>query len=259
MTEENKEQHALVIPVSENQGVFHIPFETVDRGAVFLDGLIDMLCKFAIAAKASENKVRLAFEGVRANLQKADCTANEVFYWQQNFKLLAKLEREKRNTVWAYILKNAYRPAYLRRDTVDYIVGNPPWLAYAFIQNRAYKQRVKDLTFEHGLLKKTDRNLFTRMDTSSLFFAHCQRDFLRPNGTIAFVMPKTTMLPAKQHLRFQRIGFTEILDLGKVAPLFNVRSCVLVRGKGPMTAQVPCTRYYADFKGERNLSLADAK
>jgi hypothetical protein len=96
------------------------------------------------------------------------------------------------------------------------------------------------------------------MDTSTVFFAHCQHDFLKPNGAIAFVMPKTAMVPAKQHLRFQHIGFSQILDLSAVTPLFNVRSCVLIRGKSPKTAAIPCLNYNADFRGERNLTLAEA-
>ena len=241
MTGEDREQEVLTVPVSDEDEVFHIPFDTVERGAGTLDALIDQLCLFAERGASSPEKEKTAFEGLRKRLLTDGYGSSEIFYWQQNFRLLAKLEREQRNTVWAYILKNAYRPSYIRRDTVDYVVGNPPWLAYAFIKNEAYKRRVKELTFEHGLLEKKDRNLFTRMDTSTLFFAHSQRDFLKKTGTIAFVMPKTAMLPAKQHLRFQRRGFTKILDLGQVTPLFNVRSCVLIRGKTNKTEAIPCS------------------
>ncbi|HPO13818.1 MAG TPA: N-6 DNA methylase [Candidatus Hydrogenedentes bacterium] len=258
MTGEDKEQNNLVIPVSDNHETFHIPFETIDRGAGALDELIDTLCEFSIRGSESVQKEKLAFDGLRGKLQKGRFSPNEIFYWQQNFRLLLKLEREKRNTVWAYILKNSYRPSYLRRDKVDYVVGNPPWLSYRYISNPTYKVRVKNLTFEHNLLEKTARNLFTQMDTSTVFFAHCQRDFLKPKGIMAFVMPKTAMLPAKQHLRFQRMGFSCILDFSDVKPLFNVRSCVLIRGKTPKIVAIPCKIYHADFKGERNLTLSAA-
>src|SRR5256885_8219559 len=33
----------------------------------------------------------------------------EAFWRLQNFKLLMKLDKQRRNTIWAYILKNAYR------------------------------------------------------------------------------------------------------------------------------------------------------
>ncbi|TAM45854.1 MAG: hypothetical protein EPN53_14265 [Acidobacteria bacterium] len=258
-TGEDRSKSALVVPVSGDEEAFHIPSETVDRGAGTLDALIDGVCDFAGRGAGSSEKERLALKGLQTKLRRDGLSKNEEFFWRQNFRLLVKLEREGRNTIWAYILKNAYRPAYVRREKVDYLVGNPPWLAYAFIKNKAYKKRVKELTFEHDLLKKTDRNLFTRMDTSTLFFSHCQRDFLRPNGTIALVMPKTAMLPAKQHLRFQRRGFSEALDFSAVTPLFNVRSCVLIRTNEVRAAGIPCTGFRGDLRAEHNMPWAKAR
>jgi methylase of polypeptide subunit release factors len=255
MTGEDSKKRSLSVPVSEKQEVFHIPFSTVERGVKFLDPLIDKLCEFSERGSSSEEKENVAFSGWKAQLVKAELSENEEFLWQSNFRLLVKLEREKRNTVWAYILKNAYRPSYLRHDKVDYIVGNPPWLAYGYIQNEAYKKRVKELTFEHGILDAKDRKVFTRMDTSTLFFAHCSRDFLKDNGTIAFVMPKAAVLPAKQHLKFQRIGFSKILDFAAVKPLFNVPSCVLIRDLAAVNSDIPTTAYAADLHTKRNLSL----
>jgi len=258
MTGEDKSKSALMISISEKDEAFHIPFETVDRGAVTLDTLIDRLCDFAKRGVESPEKEEKAYTGLRNYLESNNYSNDEIFYWQHNFRLLVKLEKQKRNTVWAYILKNAYRPAFIRHNKVDYIVGNPPWLSYRYINNAAYKKRVKELTFDYGLLEKTNRNLFTQMDTSTVFFAHCQQDFLKPGGIIALVMPKTTVLPAKQHLRFQHRGFSQILDLSNVSPLFNVPSCVLIRGEDPTTSEIRSIEYYGDLKSERNLALAQA-
>src|SRR5205807_6903733 len=130
----------------------------------------------------------------------------EKFYWTQNFRLMLKLEKEHRNSIWAYILKNVYRPVFLRREKVEYIAGNPPWLSYRYIKDDSYKRRVKELTFQYELLAKSDFQLFTQMDTSTLFFVHCSKEFLKPGGTIAFVLPKSVILPAKQHAKFQLLG-----------------------------------------------------
>lgn len=248
ITGEDKKKNSLTIPVSNERAAFLIPIATIDKGAGVLDGLVDRLCGFVERGAGSEKREKGALSGWKKTLERQDCGSFEKSCWLQNFRLLLKLEKKKRNTVWAYILKNSYRPSYVRRNRVDCVVGNPPWLAYAFIQNKAYKQRVKELIFEHDLLKTTDRHLFTRMDTSALFFAHCQRDFLKADGTIAFVMPKSTMIPAKQHARFQCMGFTEIVDLSKVTPLFNVPSCILIRQPNYKTSNIPCTEYRGDFR-----------
>ena len=259
VTGEDKGENNLVIPVSENHESFRIPIETIHRLRGFFDPLIERLCVLAERGAESPEMEKRVLEALPVVLEDAQCSQTETFFWQQNFRLLLRLVREKRNTIWAYILTNVYRPVYLRQTPVDCIVGNPPWLSYRFITNAEYKKRVKELTFEHNLLEKTDRNLFTQMDTSTVFFAHCQRDFLKPGGKMAFVMPKSAMVPAKQHLRFQQMGFTEILDFSGVKPLFNVRSCVLIRGKEPKIADIPCEEYRGDFKGKRNLRLAEAR
>lgn len=141
---------------------------------------------------------------------------------------------------------------------VDYIVGNPPWLSLRYVKDRGYKQRIKELTFQHGLLAKTEVKLFTQMDTSTLFFNHCAHEFLKPGGTIAFLLPKTVILPAKQHARFQEQGFSQVHDFTEVAPLFNVRACLVVRGPTPLKTRIPRTKWAAKL-AHRNLNLADAR
>ena len=146
----------------------------------------------------------------------------EANLWLLNFDLMVKLVADRRDTVWAFILKNAYRPAYLRRTKVDLIIGNPPWLSYRDIAEKAYKSRIRDLTFGYGLLTPSERHLFTIMDTSTLFYVHCETEFLKPRGKISFVMPKATIVPSKQHALFQTRGFSRIHDLSKVTVLGNI-------------------------------------
>jgi hypothetical protein len=66
------------------------------------------------------------------------------------------------------------------------------------------------------------------MDTSTVFFVHAEHEFLKEEGKMAFVMPKSVIIPAKQHFAFQKHGFTEIHEFSEVAPLFKVRSCLLI-------------------------------
>ena len=259
ITGEDKQKKTLAIPVSNEKKAFHIPIITIEKGPDILDTLIDSLCSFVKRGAKSKEKEKGALSGWKKTLERENCDIFEKSCWIQNFNLLLKLEKNEKNTLWAYILKNSYRPSYLRQDKVDYLVGNPPWLAYGFIKNEAYKKRVKELTFEHHLLKKKERNLFTSIDTSTLFFAHCQRDFLKVEGIIAFVMPKSSMIPAKQHIAFQRMGFSEIADLARVTSLFNVPSCILIRNAKHKISNIPCTEYYGNFKNKGNIPLVEAE
>src|SRR5665213_1196501 len=254
MAEEDKSKGVLTIPVSSKEE-FHIPFATVARGE--LDELIDFLSDFAHRGSKDDEAAEKATKTV--NVRLANLTADkEDFWWKQNFKLLMKLDKQRRNTIWAYILKNAYRPEFLRNEKVDYIAGNPPWLGYGFIKDKGYQKRIKELTLGYGLLTKEDGKLFTRMDAWSVFFVHCEKEFLREGGRIGFVLPKSAMLPAKQHIRFQRRGFTELHDFSGVTPLFRVRSCLVLRCGKEKVSDIPLTEWRGELS-RKNMNLRDAR
>ena len=253
MAEEDTKRGVLKVPVSARE-IFHIPLATVARGQ--LDELIDDLSGLAHRGSQSEDaeaKVKKAVES-RIKLLTAD---KEAFWWRHNFNLLLKLDKDRRNTIWAYILKNAYRPEFLRREKVDYVVGNPPWLSYRYIKDAGYKARVKELTFAHELLGLDEMKLFTQMDTSTLFVAHCEREFLRPGGALGMVLPKTVILRSKQHLAFQGKGFTEVHDFSGVEPLFNVRTCMVIRRAPYAASNIPSFQWSGKMPS-RNLSLREA-
>jgi SAM-dependent methyltransferase len=253
MAEEDKSKGVLTIPVTGKEA-FHIPLATVARGE--LDELIDFMSDFARRGSKDEKAAEKATSAINDRLAKLD--SKERFWWLHNFKLLMKLDKQRRNTIWAYILKNAYRPEFLRGEKVDYIAGNPPWLGYAFIKDLSYQRRIKELTFNYGLLSKDDIKLFTRMDAWSVFFVHCEAEFLRDGGQIGFVLPKSAMLPAKQHVHFQKRGFKELHDFTGVSPLFKVRSCLVLRsGRGIVTG-IPFTEWRGELP-RKNMGLADAK
>ncbi|MGH9352851.1 MAG: N-6 DNA methylase [Terriglobia bacterium] len=255
MTGEDTKKRALRVSAGED-GEFHIPLDSIEKGRD-LDALVDKLSEFAKQGKSSKTPERIerAFAGFLE-----DYTPQEKFLWRENFKLMLSIVREGRDTVWAFILKNAYRPAYLRRQKVDVIVANPPWLSLRDVQDATYKTQIKELAFRYGLLEKTDRKLFTQLDTSTVFFAHAEREFLREGGKMAFVMPKSVILPAKQHLLFQKTGFTAIHDFGDVKGLFKVPACVLIRDSRSATENIPITRWGGEIpRGERNISWDQAK
>jgi hypothetical protein len=234
-TEEKKGKNYLAVPTGTGRE-FAIPMDSI-RLNRDLNQIIDTMSSFAQRGASSESTLEPARKAFIGKLK--HFTVEEVNLWRINFNLMVELVKTRRDTVWAFILKNAYRPAYLRRTKVDFVVGNPPWLSYHDIAEEAYKARIKELVFGYGLLEKSEGKLFTQMDTSTLFFVHCQREFLKAGGTIAFVLPKTTILPAKQHMGFQESGFSKVHDLSKIRvtglvnqQFFNVKSCVVVRVGG---------------------------
>jgi len=256
LTGEDAKRRALRVAVGEREE-FLIPLDSLENGRD-LDSLIDKMAYFASRGVSSRDAEARAEKGLTGLLE--GYTPHENFLWRENFHLMVRLLQQDRDTVWAFILKNAYRPAYLRRQKVDVIVANPPWLSLRDIRDATYKAKVKELAFRYKLLEKKDRKLFTQLDTATVFFEHAQREFLREGGAMAFVMPRSVILAAKQHLAFQRGGFTAILDFGEVKGLFKVPTCVLIRNGKVSHREIPITRWTGDLaRGNRNLPWRDAK
>lgn len=256
LVSEEEATKTLNVRVSDTEA-FHIPLRTLSRN-IELDQLIDRMvssCELTFKQGAEAKDAWDAFIETSCR----DFEEREKWFWLQNYILMDKLLRESRDTVWGYILKNAYRPAYIRHKKVDYVVGNPPWLAYRYIQDEGYKKRVKELTFKCELLTSRDGKLFTQMDTSTLFFAYAERQFLKETGVIAMVLPRSVILPSQQHRGFQDRGFTEILDFGSASEVFKVPSVTVVRKPGlHLRSNIPL-KAYTGHLARKNVTWVTAR
>jgi hypothetical protein len=147
----------LVVPVDhERDEKFHIPVNAAQAPAVFND-VVDQMDAFARRPKEEINlSLRSTFHNiVKTRFPQAERgldTDLSVSYWGSNLTLLNKLIYEKRNSIWAYILKNSARPLLLSAQKFDVIAGNPPWLSYRYL-SKAYQKEVKALTLHYGLLE----------------------------------------------------------------------------------------------------------
>jgi N-6 DNA Methylase len=146
---------------------------------------------------------------------------------------LADLIREKKNSIWSFIVRNSYRPAMLKAH-FDYIIGNPPWLAYRFIEDPEYQNEVKLRAVKMYRIAPTKMKLFTQMELATVFLAHTMATFAAKDARLAFVMPRA-VLNADQHENLilrkyspdTKLRLAGYWDLWDVSPLFNVPACVL--------------------------------
>jgi len=212
----------FVVPVDE-QHSFTIPRAMADDPAQ-LDRTIDEMTRYA----GQDGSISALTEGFRKFLTRSG-RDRFTHRWAANLRVMHRLVRRGRDTIWGFVLKNAYRPIYLSQRRFDLLAGNPPWLSYRNVQDPGYQQHIKELTLRvYHLLDRSEMHLFTQMDTATLFYVHCRAQYLTDRGTIAFVMPKSVLTGAKQHARFQRVGFTRVVDVEGVTPVFRVPACVLV-------------------------------
>lgn len=146
----------------------------------------------------------------------------------------------------------------------DILVGNPPWIVMRSIKNRTHQNYLKKEILKYKLLDKRDAHLFTQMEMATLFFCKCSDLYLKTDGIIGFVMPRSVIAGTIQHTNFRRfetprLKLIRIIDLEDVHPLFNVPSCVLIATKGAGTKYpVPAERYKGELP-KRNTKLNEIR
>ena len=196
-------------------------------------------------------------------------TIDMLFY---TAKAMKELIEEEKDTIWAYVMKNMYKPLFLK-EKFDVIIGNPPWLSYRYVDKGEYQKFLKWMIVDKykllggvsaGKKMKVKAELMTHMELATLFFLRTADLYLKGSGIIGFVMPRSPFT-ADQHNTFRRqhyqmkLGFTEIWDLEKVKPLFNVPTCVFIAKKGISTVSPYKSEFISGILERKNAGLLDAE
>ncbi|HIC94212.1 MAG TPA: hypothetical protein EYP09_08190, partial [Anaerolineae bacterium] len=241
----------------------HLPEKLVEKPALY-DEAIEAARDFAVQiGEASEeqfvNYLRARFPRLAEDAQ----LASAIFRIAQ---ALQSLIRTGRDTIQAFVLKNIYKPLFLK-GKIDFVVGNPPWLSYRYVERGEYQKFLKrQITEEYSLLSGK-AELITQMELGTLFFVRAAQLYLKPGGAIAFVLPRS-IFTADQHDAFRQGKFTltgvkvsleEVWDLERVEPLFNVPACVVLASKGeaPRPHPLPCLTFRGTLP-RKNADLDEA-
>lgn len=181
---------------------------------------------------------------------------------------MAELQKEGKDTIWAFILKNLFKPLFffLREKKFDIVIGNPPWLSYRYVKSIEYQSELKKLIIERYKLLPSDKpQLMTHMELATLFLLRAADLYLKSDGQIGFVMPRS-VFPADQHDNFRRgafvhpeLGFSDIFDLLDVKPLFNVPSSVFFVRKGEKVKYPVNTVVHSGNLPTKNCRLEEAE
>jgi hypothetical protein len=147
----------------------------------------------------------------------------------------------RRDTIWAFVLKNSYRPLFLK-GRFDVAIGNPPWLSYRYVEQVDYQRFLKEQIVE---VYRLHESMPQQMELGTLFLLRAADLYLKKGGTIAFVLPRS-IFSSDQHdalrrgaFKGVRLDWTEVWDLEGVEPLFNVPACVLFANKPSPTPTLP--------------------
>lgn len=190
-------------------------------------------------------------------------TEEEFDVLVRTLNTILMLMDKRLDSIWIFILNNVYAPMALMGSKFDILIGNPPWIAMRDVENESYQDFLKNQILYYELMKKDQIQLFTHIETATLFFCRSSDLYLKEDGLIGFVMPRSVLTGAFQHANFKqfkrpKMKLKKILDLEDVFPLFNVPSCVLIAHKGYETQYPVFVRKYAGKLPEKNIRAAEA-
>jgi len=110
-----------------------------------------------------------------------------------------KLHREDKNGIWAFILRNNYRPA-LVAGQFNGLVANPPWLALSKIADNPYKTALGRMAESLGIKPKGAS--FLHLEMATIFLLRSVDRYLQNNAIIGCIVPEA-VLNGNQHNLFR--------------------------------------------------------
>lgn len=103
---------------------------------------------------------------------------------------LESLQRAGRNGIWAFVLRNSYRPGLVAGE-FNGLVSNPPWLALSKIASNPYTEALRERAKYYGITPPGPAHLHVEMAT--IFLLHAVERYLTKDSTVGCVLPESIM------------------------------------------------------------------
>jgi methylase of polypeptide subunit release factors len=127
-----------------------------------------------------------------------------------------------RNGIWAFILRNTYRPGLLSGQ-FNGLVSNPPWLALSALADNPYHDALTARAKLYGIRPSGQSFLHLELGTTHLL--HAVDRYLKPGASVACLVPGTIFnghhhepLRQREFLTAKRHVALDIAEVWQVAP-----------------------------------------
>lgn len=209
----------------------------------FFNSLIDVSYRIVVS---SQNSVSLSVsrEDIITHIDAIKSAVSVDFDESQkeellNFfnQLISKIDilnRDGRNGIWAYILRNSFRPG-LVLGQFNGLVSNPPWLALSKVANNPYQFILKKMAEDFDIKPSGSSHL--HIELATIFLLYAIRQYLVDDAQIGCIVPDT-ILNGHHHNPFRKYQFVtskravpfEITELWKVQEHVFKNNAVILFG-----------------------------
>lgn len=154
----------------------------------------------------SENELNIYYESIKSDIEIeiTDEQKKQILKFLQDLiEKIDLLNKDGRNGVWAYILRNSFRPG-LVTGQFNGLVSNPPWLALSKIANNPYQQILKHKAESFGIKPPGSSHL--HIELATIFLLHGIQKYLVDSAFIGCIVPDT-VLNGHHHNPFRKFQF----------------------------------------------------
>lgn len=212
---------------------------------LFFDNIIDKGYKIAIQDEVIEGNIikeiskKVASQEItRLSVSLDTNQINLVEDFLLSFiEVVNKLHVEGKNGIWAYILKNSYRPG-LVSGQFNGLISNPPWLSLSKLRNNPYEKVLKSKAVEYKI--NPPGRSFPHIEMATIFLLHGVKNYLKDNAVVACIVPDS-VLNGKHHEPFRAEKYNyplspvnfQINEIWKIDKhTFKNEAIVLIGNKG---------------------------
>lgn len=214
---------------SDFRAAFDDLLEAGYRFATYLRSGLPLTLEPAATGEAT----RLALSNAVAPATTAQLTAAQQFLADLATAIDA-LDRQGRNGIWAFILRNSYRPG-LVEGQFNGLVSNPPWLALSKLADNPYQRMLKQKAEQFGV--RPPGPAFLHVELATIFLLHAVDRYLKPGAAIGCIVPET-ILNGYHHHPFRTAAFMssptpvdfELQEVWRVAPLTFKNNAIVLFG-----------------------------
>lgn len=238
------EENDNTLKLETSVGQIEIPkFENFSRGNEFLK----LLSKYIDDRASYENFINLI-------LGKNLISVNDEVIVKKLFDKLYNLHRASQDSFWPIIFRNSFAPIMIR-NKFDYVVGNPPWIAWKAM-SKSYRTGTLTIWQSYGIFEKNAYDKKTTHDDFGMAVTYVAIDqYLKEGGSMVFLLPASFLKSTKGGEGFRKFDIIrnnqsvpfnveEVHDFSRVS-LFTIPAVAIKFGKGkPMLYPMNKYRFY---------------
>ena len=184
-------------------------------------------------------------------LGKGLITESDIHVVKTLFSKLSVLHRASKDSFWPIIFRNSFAPVMIR-DKFDFVVGNPPWIAWKAM-SKSYRAGTLTIWQSYGIFEKNAYDKKTTHDDFGMAVTYVSVDqYLKIGGSMVFLLPASFLKSTKGGEGFrkfeiirnnQSVPFSveEVHDFSGVS-LFTIPTVAIKFGKGTVM-QYPMKNY----------------